>query len=226
VRAAARVDELYGDEPAPEAIVAALDALYPAGLAEQRTRLRELSEEHALLRALQRGILEAPGGVVRHRGQEHRRREVPRLIAELERELSQVREALASHDRRVRTAHLAAARTVSPRWEAYLRGVLAIHHYIDHRRADLEDAVGALQNTFAVVTADGRVSADEHRRLIAAADVVYSVLHDIHAGAEPHRSGAPPGFVGSGAPPVRSPTAERSPIERSPTAERSPIAVR
>lgn len=180
VRAAAQVAQLYGDEPAPGAIVAALDALYPAQLAADVARLRELSEQHALLRALQRGIFEAPGGVVWHRGQEHHRREIPRLIAEVDRELAEAREALCGHDRRVRTAHLAAARTLSPGWGAYLQGLAAIHHYADHQKADLEDAAGALQNVLSIALADGRVTSDERDGLVAAADVVYTVLRGVH----------------------------------------------
>jgi Zn-dependent protease with chaperone function len=190
VRAAAKVDELYGSEPAPEAVVAALDALYPPSLAGDLARLRELSEQHALLGALQRGILEAPGGVVRHRGQEHHRREIPKLLAEVERELDEVRAALCEHDRRVRTAHLAAARAVSPGWEAYLRGLAAIHHYADHRRADLEDAAGALQNILAVVFADGRVTSSEAERVLAAAHAMFAPLRSIHEQATEVELGA------------------------------------
>ena len=179
-RAVPQLAQLYGDEPAPGAIVAALDALYPAQLAADLARLRELSEQHGLLRALERGLLEAPGGVVWYRGQEHHRRELPRLVAEVDRELAEVREVLCSHDRRVRTAHLAAARTLSPGWAAYLQGVLAILHFADHRKADLEDAAGALQNVVAIALADGRVSSDERDRVVAAADVVYGVLRGIH----------------------------------------------
>ncbi|HEX3764016.1 MAG TPA: M48 family metallopeptidase, partial [Kofleriaceae bacterium] len=180
VRAAGKLAELYGDEPAPDQIAAALDALYPARLAEQVARLRELSEQRTLLRALQRGILEAPGGVVRHRGREHHRREIPGLLDQLDRELAEVRQTLCAHDRQVRTAHVAAARTLSPASEAYLRGVAAILHYADHRNADLQDAAGALQNVLAMALADGRVSSADRARVLVAADVAYGVLRDVH----------------------------------------------
>lgn len=180
VSAAVTAAELYGDEPAPDAIPAALEALYPARLAEQVAQFRDLCEQRELLLALQRGLLELPGGVVRYRGQEHHRRELPGLIAAVDRELAEVRLALCEHDRQVRTAHLAAARTLSPASERYLRGLAAILHYADHREADLEDAAGALQNVLAIAFADRSPGASDRDRVLAAADVALNVLHDIH----------------------------------------------
>jgi len=195
VRAAATAAELYGEPPEPAAIPAALDALYPPRLADEFEQLRELSEQRGLLRALQRGVLEAPGGVVRHRGQEHHRREIPRLLAEVDRELAEVRAALCAHDREVRTVHLAAARLVSPGAEAALRGLAAIHHFADHREADIEDAAGALQNVLAIALADRRVTADERARVIAAGDVVYRLLRDVHDAADQVELGALAGVL-------------------------------
>jgi hypothetical protein len=91
-----------------------------------------------------------------------------------------VRLALCEHDRQVRTAHLAAARTLSPRSERYLRGLAAILHYADHREADLEDAAGALQNVLAIALADRSPGKSDSERVLAAADVALNVLHDIH----------------------------------------------
>ncbi len=197
VSAAATAAELYGAAPAPEAIPAALDALYPARLAEQVAQFRELCEQHDLLRALQRGLLEVPGGVVRHRGREHHRREIPKLIAEVDRELAEVRRALCEHDRQVRTAHLAAARTLSPTSESYLRGLLAILHYADHREADLQDAAGALQNVLAIALVDRRIGSGDRDRVLAAADDAFGVLRDIHREANLVELGALAGKLGA-----------------------------
>ena len=183
VSAAATSAELYGDAPAPDAIPVALDALYPARLAEQVAQFRELYEQRDLLLALQRGLLEVPGGVVRHRGREYHRREIPKLIAEVNREIAEVRRALCEHDRQVRTAHVAAARTLSHASESYLRGLLAILHYADHREADLQDAAGVLQNVLVIALADRRVGSSDRDRLLAAANVAFGVLRDIHCEA-------------------------------------------
>jgi Zn-dependent protease with chaperone function len=178
-RRAARASELYGPLPAPADVPRALLALYPESLAGELTRLRELEEERDMLEALQRGILEAPGGTVSYRGEERRRRAVPELIAQTAAELEAVRTALADHDRRVRAAHLAAARLLPAGWEEGLRGLLSIVHYAEHRAADLEDARGVLANVFAVITADQKVTQREVERLVAAAHVLHGVLRGI-----------------------------------------------
>jgi Zn-dependent protease with chaperone function len=182
VRHAARVEELYGTPP--DNIVAALEELYPPTLPEALERVRELDEEKVLLRALERGILEAPGGVVRYRGQDHRRRDLPKLLETVERELAAARAIVTDHDKRVRTVHLAAARAVSPEWEAYLRGMLALVHYAEHRDADLDDAMGSLNNVVSVVLADQKVTEAEMHRLVAEASSLYTTLHSIYDEAD------------------------------------------
>jgi len=184
VRGAEKVGQLYGAAPGPDELAVALEALYPASLTDELARLRELSEEKGMLAAVERGILEAPGRIVRHRGQERHRRELPALVAEVERDLEAARQVVAEHDRRVRAAHLAAARALSPGWEAYLRGLLSIVHYADHRQADLDDARGALANVVAVVTADRKVTSDEIARVVRAADDVQDVLEGIYRQAD------------------------------------------
>jgi Zn-dependent protease with chaperone function len=179
VRDARTVDELYGELPAPAEIPAALEALYPSSLSTDLEQLRELGEEKVMLEALQRGILEMPGGIVQCRGRNVRRRELPALLAEIDRDLAARRKAVAGHDRRVRTAHRAAARALSPQWEAHLRGLLAVLHYADHREADVDDAVGALDNVFTIITADRKVTASEIDRLVGEAMTLHAVLEEI-----------------------------------------------
>lgn len=180
----ARVEELYDPEPLAQAgLAAALAALYPAELAAPVARWRELREELALLRALETGALEASGGVIRHRGVEHRRRELPGLIARTSSELDQVAAELAAHDRRCRSVHLAVARALGGAWEPTLRGLAALGHYATHCEANLDDAIGALQNVLSVVLADGNVSDGERTRTLAAASDLYSSLSQVHGHA-------------------------------------------
>jgi len=178
VRAADTVAALYG--PTPDDVAAALATLYPATLSEDLERVRELTHEKAMLRGLERGILQATGGIVRYRGQDHHRRDLPGLVAKLDHELTTARQTITDHDQRVRTAHLAAARQLSPAWEAYLKGLASILHYADHREADLEDAMGALDNVVAIALADRKVTSGELDRLVSEAHVVYAALIDVH----------------------------------------------
>jgi Zn-dependent protease with chaperone function len=178
VRDARTADQLYGEEPVD--VRAALDSLYPESLAAQMERLGELNEEKHALAALRDQVAIAPGGVIRHRGSELARSQLPSVIATVERELTGAQEEITTHDRRVRSTHLAAARLLGNGWPEYLRGLAAALHYADHSEANLRDAQGLAANVYAVVTADGRVSGKELERLVRVCDELHGVLKAIY----------------------------------------------
>jgi Zn-dependent protease with chaperone function/tellurite resistance protein len=189
VRRVERPGDLYeaANEASADAPAEALGALYPESLGQELARRRELLEEHATLEAVVDGQLQLPGGVLQLRGKEHRRRELPALLAHTKRELAELEEQLTAHDRRCRTVHLAAARALAethPGWESYLRGALELLHYADHTERDLDDAIGALSNAVAIATADGHVSDRERARVLEVAHQLYDVLARVHGEAE------------------------------------------
>ncbi len=173
---------LAGSPPGGD-LAATLAALYPADLAANVERLRELDDERATLVGLQAGYLKAPGGVVRWRGNEHSPRDLPRLLAQLDEEIAPLREAIARHDRLARAAHLEAARRLGAGWEGYLQGLIAVVHYADHVGADLRDLLGVYDNVVAIVTADDKVSSSELQRVLLAANQMRAALANIHAHA-------------------------------------------
>ncbi len=175
-----RPDDMYDEFPESGGLREALARLYPPSLAELLETVRKLEQEHASLEALRDGILSAPGGVIRHRGQSLKRRQLPRAIAEVDAERRRARAEIWRHDRQVRTAHLAAAEQLGDGWPEYLRGLGRVLHYVTHTVADLGDARGALANVFAIVIADGAVSKAERTRLVAAATDLFLVLQRIH----------------------------------------------
>ncbi len=158
-------------------------ALYPAALRLDVQRVQELEEELGALRALREGVYEATGGRLVHRGREIGKRALPNAIREVEHELEAAHAQLREHDSRCRGAHLAAAERLGSGWPEHLRGLIDLLHYAEHARADLADVHGMLGNVVAVVTADGRVSGRELKRLIQACNQVHAVLHRIHAEA-------------------------------------------
>ena len=85
-----------------------------------------------------------------------------------------------NHDRRCRSVHLAAAGQLGAGWDAYLKGLLSILHYAEHSEANLRDAHGALCNVVSIVTADGRVSSGERKRLIQACAEMHNALRHIY----------------------------------------------
>jgi len=166
-RACTKPADLYGETP-PD-LGTSLQGLYPAQLAEQVARWRELEREANELEALQLGALTAPGGIINFRGRQLKRRELPAARAEVERERDQARQRLCDEDRRIRTGYLAAARRVGHGWPEYLESLLALLHYAEHCESNIDDAHATLMNVVDVVLADGRVSDAERRRVIAVA---------------------------------------------------------
>ncbi|HYM35130.1 MAG TPA: M48 family metallopeptidase, partial [Steroidobacteraceae bacterium] len=148
-RHAKTVSDLYD---AATSTATEFSQLYPESLAADIERLRELEEEIAALQALQDGVLTAPGGVIRHRGRDLRKRELPRVISALRDELARTRENLHTHDRRCRTTCLRAATNLGGGWDTYVKGLLSVVHFADHTEANIRDAHGLLGNVYAVVT--------------------------------------------------------------------------
>lgn len=184
VRHAKSIDELFA-APLPHAgLVAAFDSLYPASLSTQLKRLRDLSEERALLTALRKGLLTAPGGVIRHRGETISRKALPHVVDTVEREFNSCEQTVRDHDRRCRTAHISAAAALGAGWVSYLKGLLQLLHYADHVEANLLDAHALLANTVSAVTSGRRVSSSGRERVLQAAGTLYSALHDVHVAVD------------------------------------------
>ncbi|MBC7983852.1 MAG: M48 family metalloprotease [Candidatus Obscuribacterales bacterium] len=172
--------DLYDPSLASADITGALAELYPEPLAADLDRLRRLESEKASLQALYEGFLTAPGGIIRHGGKELRRKELPQVIEALSKELTATQNLVHAHDRRCRAAHFAAAEKLGNGWGSYLRGLAHMLHYADHVEANLGDAQGAMHNVYAIVTADGRVSKRELKRLVDACDELYKALREVH----------------------------------------------
>ncbi len=180
VRHARDVQELYGVLPAGQEIARSLDALYPGSLAQDVEQLNEKLEQKYALEALRDQVAQAPGGIIQHKGEKLRRGDLPRVIAVLEREIAGVRTVVEEHDKRCRTAHLGAAQALQKGWPEYLQGLLSVLHYADHSHANLRDAQGYVANIYNIVTADGRVSSSELKRLIDGCDQLYAVLNGVY----------------------------------------------
>jgi Zn-dependent protease with chaperone function len=175
---AATVAELY-EAKAEDSRVGNLDSLYPEPLGVELKRLRDMQDERAALQALRDGFLQAPGGIIRHRGRELRRRDLPKAIEKVDEEVKEAEAGVRAHDRRCRSAHLQVAQTLGAGWPEYLAGLLAALHYAEHAEADVRDAHGAFANVFSIVTADNRVSASELKRLLAAGVELHAALERV-----------------------------------------------
>ena len=182
VRYAAQPSDLYVPQ-AEQNTLAALDALYPESIATQLENVRSLHDELQALEALRNGVATASGGVLQHRGRQVQRGDLPKIIDELRIEIKDAEALVQQHDALCRSVHVAIAQQFGQGWDAYLRGLLQVLHYADHSEANLRDVQGYLGNVYAVVTADGRVSRRERKRLVAAANQVHEALASIYAQA-------------------------------------------
>ncbi len=174
--------ELYdAEEPQDrEATLAALDGLYPEALADQLGQARALEAEAAALEGLKAGVLRAPGGVIRFRGEEIRKSELGDALARVQAEREAARGVVDRHDRRARSAHRAAARLLGGGWVAQLEGLLALLHYTEHSAADLEDAASHVGHVLQIVTADKKITQKEMARLVATAQDAQQVIARIY----------------------------------------------
>lgn len=166
--------QLY-DAPGDD-VVARLDALYPETLRKDLDRVADLRRDHALLTALSDGVLMAPGGVIRHRGEVIPRKALSGVIDRVKGERDEAEALVRAHDRACRSVHRDAARKVGGGWEDYLVGLLELLHYVDHTQADLRDASGHLHHVLSIVLADGQVTDGERQRVLDAAHEVWRVL--------------------------------------------------
>lgn len=178
MRNAITIDQIYeaNAEAAAPTPVPTVRQLYPIAIVDELEAWRDLTREHATFKALKDGTLKPKGGLIRYRGTEVSRRDLSRIIAEVDREREAAFERIAARDRRCRTAHVLAARQLGAGWEAYLRSLAQLLHYAEHTEADVNDAWGSLIGVFGVVTATGEPSGPKRRRLIAAANEAYEAL--------------------------------------------------
>jgi hypothetical protein len=172
-RTTAEPEQLYAS-PLPEQPSPA--ALYPESLHAVLDSWRELEKDKALLSAIHNGQAQAQGGVLRYRGQEIGRRQLPKLLSRLDVDLDAVQTQLQAHDKLCRSHALRAAQQLSPGWQSYLRSLASVLHYAEHTLANLADLQGMLSNTVAMTTATGPARRQGAERIITAAGQVYGAM--------------------------------------------------
>lgn len=182
VRHAAKPELLY--ENNIDSAIDALSELYPEDLSAKLEQLRKLERERNLLIALRDGFYTPPDGIIRFRGNEVKKRELPAVIDTVSQECAQVQEVIFNHDKQCRSAHKLAAAELGQGWDAYLSGLLALLHYADHMQANIADSRALLNNVYAVVTADRNVSSRELNRLVDAGRDVFRALGIVYRDAE------------------------------------------
>lgn len=180
-RAVKQPEDLYKAAVDPEKLGQYLAALYPESLSQDLEQLRVLEKEITALEALRDRRLEAPGGIIKHRGKPLKHRDLPTTILNVNKEKIAVQVRVNAHDRLCRTTHHAIAAQLDKGWDVYLIGLSKVLHYAAHTEANLQDIRGYVANVFNVVTADRHVSRRELKRLLTAASELYQILAEIYA---------------------------------------------
>jgi len=161
-----------------------LDEIYPPSLHEQITQWRNLGDEVSMLEAVESGVLETPGGGLRHRGKTIRRSQLPSVISNVKHEQKSSLSEIEQHDKLCRTVHQAAAREIAHGWQNYLDRLTRLLHYVEHRIADLDDAHSHLANTTSIAVATGRVSQKKLNKLMASGRDLRQVMGEIDENAD------------------------------------------
>lgn len=174
---AASVEGLYS--PAGSVSTDDLARLYPESLVADIEHLRNLYQEKTMLAHLRDGVLQPPEGVIRYRGKELSKKDLPRTIESLQAKIQEVRQSVNEHDRLCRGAHRAAAAHIGRGWEGHLVGIASVLHYADHAETNLRDAQRFLNNTVHVVLAGGKVSDAGLKRVLKASGEMYTALKEV-----------------------------------------------
>lgn len=153
-----------------EQALARASELYPEAIRDETKRLGELADEKQTLEALEAGYLEAPGGLIVHRGEQLGRRELPSVIERVTAEWKAARRHLFDRTRHARGTHIAIARQLGGDWEKYLRSLSLLLHYAEHCTAEVDDAGGYFEHELMHALADGNVSSSEMKKLLLAGD--------------------------------------------------------
>ncbi|GAB3513508.1 M48 family metallopeptidase [Pseudoxanthomonas daejeonensis] len=180
VRAHSRPQDLYIEVGSDDGLLERIDTLYPASLGGEIEQLRELRQQRAALEAIQQGRYRTEGDALHWRGMRMSRKDLPRILAEIDAELGPVQARVTHHDQLCRSLHRRASLALRQDWTGQLEGALRVLHYAEHAGAELADAYGLLGNTYQVVAADGRVSSSELRRLVASCNDLHRSLQRIH----------------------------------------------
>lgn len=140
--------------------------LYPESISTQLEMARNLDMERHSLEALASGDLKPSGGVIRHRGNELKKADIPAAIEEIAQERKEIGQQLKEHDASCRTAYINISKSWNNGWDKHLTSLTHLLHCSSHLKAVVENEMAFLSNTWQVITADGQIGYFEKRRVL------------------------------------------------------------
>lgn len=183
VRNFSSVKELLQSAQLPKITLNIVDDLYPETLTEQLEMARSLDLERNTLQALASGTLKPSGGVIRHRGEELKKSEIPKAIEQIARERKALANKLNIHDANCRKAHLLIAKHLGGGWKDYLMSLINLLHCTEHLSAVVSNEHALLVNTWQVITADGQIGHFEKKRILKVCKQAQEIIRTVSSAA-------------------------------------------
>lgn len=183
VRNFSSVEEMLSSGELSENVADSIANLYPQSLAADLEAARNLDIERNTLEALGRGELKPSGGVIRHRGEELKKSDIPDAVKLIAEERKVIATKLKNHDASCRRAHLQLAEQMGQGWHEYLVSLIQLLHCSEHLWARLEDEQALFINTWSVINADGKIGYFEKRRMIKVCQNLHAIVNEISASA-------------------------------------------
>lgn len=177
-------EQIFNLAPVEGLAAETIAELYPQELSEQLAAARNLDMERHSLEALASGEMKPSGGVIRHRGHEIKKDEIPQALEEIANERREIADQLKQHDSLCRNAHIAAASQWNSGWDRYLRSLTSLMHCGAHLKAVVDNESALLSNTWSVITADGQIGYFEKRRMINACKSIHQVMKTVDDAAK------------------------------------------
>lgn len=155
------------------------DNLYPESINQDIKTVNGFSQEIATLEALMSGDLKPSGGVIRHRGEDIRKDEIPEHIEQVKEDKKHALEKLMVHEADCRKTALNIAEKFQKGWPEYLGYTVNLLHAADHMLAVVSNEKSRLINTWNVIVADGSIGHFERRRMLRVCDETNAIMRNV-----------------------------------------------
>ena len=130
-------------------------------------------------RPLFSGAFKPSGGVIRHRGEDIRKDEIPDAITEVKADKKEALETLLIHEANCRQTYLNIAETFQNGWPEYMSYTINLMHAVDHLQATVANEMALVLNTWNVITADNSIGYFEKRRMIRVCEAADKVMTSV-----------------------------------------------
>ena len=150
-----------------------LDNLYPEDINVAIKAVSGFDEEIRALEALLSGEFKPSGGVIRHRGEDIHKNEIPDAILEVKADKKHALEELLVHEANCRKTYMNIADRFQNGWPEYMSNTLNLLHATDHLQAVVSNEMAM------VINADNSIGHFEKKRMIKVCENANRVMQDV-----------------------------------------------